>query len=157
MDDRWSHRLKTSLEAMLLCFLRIVNLVIVRLFEIVFGNFINFSLTDFIWETFFFFLEKQTHTHTREKEKGSNTKAHHRLHSKVMVYLRDLIVNYFLDSLIYYKWIQLCSCYIIWILVLLTSRVSKILVMGLGCHSYGIKVCPNQKCGPTLEDACTRK
>jgi len=60
-----------------------------------------------------------------------------------MVYLRDLIVNYFLDSLIYYTWIQLCSCYIILILVLLTSQVSKILVMGLGCDSYRIKVCPN--------------
>ena len=44
VDDR----LKTSLGAMLLCFLRITNLVFVRLFEIVFGEFINFSLMDFI-------------------------------------------------------------------------------------------------------------
>ena len=40
---------------------------------------------------FFFFLEKQTnthththtHTHKRDRERGSNTKAHHKLHSKV--------------------------------------------------------------------------
>ena len=34
------------------------------------------------WD-FFFFFEKQTHT--REREIGSKTKAHHKLHLKVMV------------------------------------------------------------------------
>ena len=44
VDDR----LKTLLGAMLLYFLRIMNSVFVRLFEIVFGEFINFSSMDFI-------------------------------------------------------------------------------------------------------------
>ena len=44
-----------------------------------------------------FFLETNTHTHThthtREREWSSNTKAHHKLHSKVEVEAKDLMIR----------------------------------------------------------------
>ena len=42
MVDNWRHRLKTSFKAMLIDghFLRIMSLVFMKLFEIVFGDFI---------------------------------------------------------------------------------------------------------------------
>ena len=38
----------------------------------------------------FFFFKTNTHTYTRKRERGSNTKIHHKLNSKVMVNFKEL-------------------------------------------------------------------